>query len=1227
MKLKLFILLCCVQTVNATAFSQEQKLDVAFDNELLVKVIDYLQDQTGLQFFYQDKSVSVSDRVSVNMKQATLSEILDKVLTGKGYAYELLDGVVVIKPMAARDDEKPKSVRVKGFVYDTGKLPMPGVTVKVVGLNIGTSTNAQGWFALELPMVTGTLEFSFIGFKKKTVAFTEKIAKDTLRITMEEDVTQINEVVVTGYQQIDKRHLTSAVTTVKMEDIDVPGVNRLDAMLEGRIPGLTFMQNTGQVGAAPKLRIRGTSTILGSQEPLWVVDGIIQQDPVNIDPQQLNDLDFVNLLGNAISGLNPDDIEQIDVLKDAAATALYGSRAANGVIVVTTRKGKVGPPRVSYSMSGTLTLRPRYSDRGFNMMNSRERVDVSRELMESGVRYTGTYGEQNQWVGVEQAYIDYYKNGSINFNEFQRRVHRYETMNTDWLDILTNDSFSNSHTLSINGGSEHARYYASIGYSDEQGNVLGESNKRYTLSMKTQAFWNEKFSAMFSSNMSVADRKYNPSDVNVMSYATKMNRALPLREENGDLWFYKTVNATGYQDQYSHMNIINEINESDRTIDQNTISLTGQVQYNFSEAFKLTGTGSFSFAHTQEETWYGENSDYISKLRADGGMNSTCPFGGVLSTNATRSRSYTFRLEGNYTKSFGNDGKHMINTMLGYELSSTKYNGTSEEQRGYYKDRGMGFVDLSDLTANDLSVSSNPTETTTRNIYFYLWRVKNFPTYTQTLTNMMSAYLTLTYCFDDRYILNFNTRADWSNSFGDRSNEKLFPVWSLSGRWNISDDIDVHWIDNLALKLSYGMQGNMPSGQPTRTTITKGDYNTTYGNYSSTILNYKNPNLKWEKTHSWNAGLDFSVLNGAIQGTVSVYYKKTTDAFLTKRVASVNGITSYVVNAGNVENKGVELSLTFTPINNALSANGKRGFVWRLDPQIGQTLNQLINRAVSQTNDVLQDELTVSDLLNGTGHVAGTPLNTFYSYRYKKLDNEGIPTFYGLEDENQGELRKQYTSMAAGDKKNVWMAVLEESGTRVPVIQGGINNYFSYRNFSLSVNFTYSLGNKIRLLKLCSGDYSAINPQPYNNLRKEFVNRWRFPGDEERTNIPALRTKITYQGSTEDVYRDYGWWRNEPWSPTPGSSFSKYDMYDNSNLRVASGNYLRLSSLVFRYTFDEKFLNKIGLSSAYLSLSGTNLFTLCSSKLKGQNPEQSGTTDIVNITIRPTFSVSLNVNF
>ena len=1199
--MKLFWILMCALTfsVSANTFAQQERVSLDLKDVAIRVLFDEIQRQTSLYFVFNTELTDRLGQLSVSVEDETVENVLKQVLKGTGLTFKFRDDLIVIQQEA--QDNVKKGKRIVGIVLDRNtKEPLPGVTVKVcseASVTMGTATNFQGRFELTLPVAKGVLEFSFIGFESQKVNFTEKT--DSLHVMMSEKMNELEDVIVTGYQQIDRRHLTAAVTSLKMDDIDVPGVNRIDQMLEGRIPGMTFIQNSGQVGATPKLRIRGTSSILGNQEPLWVVDGIIQQDPVNIDPQQLNDLDFVNLLGNAIAGLNPDDVEQIDVLKDAAATALYGVRAANGVIVITTKKGKVGPPTVSYSFTGSFSTRPRYTDRGINLMNSKERVDVSRELMERGVRYTGTYNSFTDWIGYEKAYLDYFKSGSISFNEFQERSAYYETLNTDWLDILCRDVFSHNHSLSISGGSANAKYYASFGYADEKGEIRGEKNERYTASVRVTVQHN-KFQMQFGMSGNVQDKVYNPSGLGIMNYAYNMTRAIPLRLENGELYTYE-------KNRYP-FNIIREMEESEYTIAQKTASVNAQVQYRVSEAWKLIGTASYSMGISDDDTWYGENSNYILQLKDENNSTtkSMCPYGGELTKNSTRNSSYMLRLQTDYSRYWDKNKDHFTNASVGYELSSSTYKGTSNTERGYYKDRGMTFAEFAE---GDYSEYSS----------FYDWLASNHPTYTKSLTNTMSAYLTLTYSYKDRYIFNVNTRADWSNAFGSRSNEKLLPVWSFSGRWNMTNDIvkNVSWINNLALRVSYGIQGNMSNDQPTRLIIDKGGYSTSKGGYTSTISKFPNPDLKWEKTHSFNVGLDFSLLKDKIQGSISGFYKKTIDAFLSKTVCNVNGVNAYVVNSGNVENKGIELTLNFMPFNQAVSSNGKRGFVWRFDPQIGQTLNKLINDQLRKNDKTLQDELQLSQFLDGSVQLAGTPLNTFFSFKYAGLDNNGKPTFKGLEVERAEELHEKYKDM---DKKDIWLAVLDESGTRVPVIQGGFSNYFAYRSFSLSVNFAYSIGNKIRLLRIASGEYSAVSPKPMQNLRREFVNRWRNPGDEKITDIPALSI---------DGGQDKGWWYDTKyrnyWEPSGGATI--YSMYDDSDLRVASGNYLRLQSLNLRYVLPKEFLKKLGMSSGYLSLSGTNLFTWCSKELKGQTPEQSGTTSVVNISIRPKYSFSLNVVF
>ena len=256
---------------------------------------------------------------------------------------------------------------VTGTIVDETGEPLIGVYVRDKVNNINAITDGDGKFSVKVPQGGATLTVTYMGMK----TIIQKVkAGQKVRWVMQENVKQMKDVVITGYQQLDRRNLTSSVTSVDMKDIEIPGIASVDKMLEGRIPDLVLTNNSGEINATPKLRVRGTSTLIGNREPLWVLDGIILTDPVDLSPDVLNDPDYVNRIGNAIAGINPQDIQRIDVLKDAAATALYGTRAANGVIVVTTKSGREGKPTVNYSAQLTLRKRPYYSDGKINLMNS-----------------------------------------------------------------------------------------------------------------------------------------------------------------------------------------------------------------------------------------------------------------------------------------------------------------------------------------------------------------------------------------------------------------------------------------------------------------------------------------------------------------------------------------------------------------------------------------------------------------------------------------------------------------------------------------------------------------------------------------------------------------------------------------------------------------------------------------------------------------------------------------
>lgn len=1204
MRLCILLILGFTLSLSARSYAQQERVTFDLKNVSVKTLLDEIRKQTKLCFLFNPQQTDRLGQLSLKVKNETVENILNRIFKDSELTYKFRDDLIVIMSRNEESDNKArKEVKLVGRVTTKDKESLPGVTVAILKdkkskVAMGTVTDVDGRYVLVLPddWVGFILRYSFVGMKTEEVKYT---GQDSIDIVMEEDVARMEEVVITGYQRIEKRHLTSAVTTLKADDIMVAGMNSIDQMLEGHVPGMIFMQNSGQVGAASRLRIRGTSTVLGNQEPLWVLDGIILTDPVDVDPSQINDLDFVNLLGNAIAGINPSDIEQIDVLKDASATALYGARAANGVIVITTKKGKIGAPSITYSFTGTFSRRPYYKDKGVNVMNSAERIDFSREIVQKGL----VYNDISSKVGYESAILDYY-NGQIDFETYAKEIQRYEKVNTDWFDALTQNAFSHNHNLSLSGGTENVRYYSSLGYLQEQGVLQKEYLRRYTASLNMTANYN-RFQVRFYLSGNVSEKRYTPENVGLLNYAYNTSRAVPMYNEEGKLDYYRKSGGNGTY----YFNILNERDNTYDKIWGNSFTLSTTADYRFADWLRFGVTLSYSLDNTNRDTYYGEKTYYAAGLRGDEVEDyNLLPFGGELQKDDTRKNAYTLRGQLDFNKFLDQDSKNQIIASLGGEISSTRYKGLAQTHRCYLPDRGNVFneVDVTKYTgyANWLARDENA-----RGVL------------KDELQNLASLYATLSYSYADLYILNVNARIDASNEFGSKANDKLLPIWSFSGRWNIAQDIlqGVNWVDDLALRASLGIQGNMIRTVSSQLVVEKGGINTDFDKYQSTVKYFPNPDLKWEKTTSYDVGLDFAFLQGKIQGTVSCYFKQTKNAFLNKTISEINGVSAYVVNKGTLRNQGFDLSLSFNPIS---TGKGRNAFNWRFDPQIGQVLNQLVNKALNKDKTV-KDEVTYQDYLDGNVEVAGRPLNTFYSYKFSGLDpSDGRPMFYNAnefegEDENRVSVKKKYSAMT---KDEVFLTVMEHSGTRVPTIQGGFMNTFSYHGFVLALNFTYSVGAKVRLLKLYShmGTSGTLAPQPVDNVRREFLHRWQRPGDELHTNIPGLISDSEYRQTI-----DSPWWQQEPYK----FAENIWQMYDDSNIRVVSGNYLKLQSLSFRYVIPERICKYLSLQAAYVSFTGSNLFTVCSKKLNGQEPTQSGSSDNINLSVRPNYSLNLNISF
>lgn len=779
----------------------DQKVTIHLEQVKVQEIFKEINKQTGLNFVYSAMQLNEIGMVSLNVKDVTVDFALKKLFEGKPFTYKFEMQSIIIRKIEVMPKGKT-SRTIRGVITDKAREPLPGVTVLLKGTSVGTASNMEGEFALEVMKDVDSLVVTFVGMKTQYVKLRPEIS--IYKIQMEYDVEEMDEVVITGYQTIDKRKNTSAVQTLQMDDIKVPGVTRVDQLLEGHVPGMTFMQNSGQVGAAPKLRVRGTSTILGNQEPVWVLDGIILRDPVNVSPTLANNLDFVNLVGNAISGINPDDIERIDILKDASATALYGAKAANGVIVITTKKGKAGAPSVTYNVSGTYTRRPRYTDNSIYLMNSKERVAYSRELVEKRL----SLPDIQNYVGYEDA-INKLLNGVYTYEQFQQEVNRIETVNTDWFKLITEDSFSHNHTLSLSGGSENVRYYASLGYSDEKGVIKKEKNDRYSTLLKVNGNFDKlAFNFMIQANR--GERHYANSEVDILNYAYNTARTIPAYNEDGSLYYYtKSYNhPEGRKRLHLAFNALNEMANCRDEYNTYAATVTTDLNYRFNENLKAQLMFSYGMSNTTQETFMNESSWYAACLRGtDYGIAlpdevkswSLLPMGGEYREDISRNDNYTARLQLDYNKFLDKDRKHLINASVGFELSSNKYVGKKQTHRGYLPERGKIITTFDPTVYTSFAQWQMNTAGATRGVI------------TDNIQNELSGYLTLTYTYNNAYSLNFNTRADASNKFGDRSNERILPVWSVSGSWDMKSNVfaGVSWVNLLSLRASYGYQGNI----------------------------------------------------------------------------------------------------------------------------------------------------------------------------------------------------------------------------------------------------------------------------------------------------------------------------------------------------------------------------------------------------------------------------------
>ncbi len=1094
---------------------------------------------------------------------------------------------------------------ITGTVKTEQGETLVGAYVNVVGTQIKAVTNAKGQFTINATPGQ-TLQVSYIGMATRRV----KITALSMDITLYDNSHQVDEVVITGYQNIRNRVYTGAATSVKMNDIKLEGIADVSRMLEGRVPGLSIQNISGTFGSAPRINIRGGASIIGNVQPLWVIDGAVYEDLVHLSIDQLASGDAVTLISSAVSGLNPADIQDIQVLKDASATSVYGARALNGVIVITTKSGRKNSPlRISYSTENTVRLKPRYAD--FDLLNSQETMSLYQEMNDKGYfgisnslygRRSGIYYQLYKGIStINPATGTYYLPNTPDAKmDFLRKR---EYANTNWFDLLFTMKPITNHSITLSGGGKNTATYASIGFYYDGGWTIADNVRRLTANIKNTFYINDKLITTLTAQGNIRSQKAPGTmpqrknnaigtferdfDINPFSYALGTSRTLRPYNENGSLEYYRN--------NWAPFNILNEYANNKMNINVLDFKLQGEATYrvNTDLAIKTLVSTRQAYTTTTHEVY--EKSNVVQAYRANEN-----PFvaqqniylvhdkdnpllqpkvglthGGILNKTEASLKSFLARIAFDFDKRID---QHDVKAFAFTEIRSAVRTVNPFQGYGIQYDRG------NQIYTNPLIFDKLINE---GNSYFNLHKRND-----RGVTFSFNG----TYGYAGKYIFNMVFNCEGSNTSGKGARALWLPTWNIGAKWNIDQEAFMKGnstISRLALRTSYGLTAKMNEEAINANSIFKGGIVNRYHfkdrENKLNILHLENRDLTWEKMYELNIGVELGLFNNRISTTLDVYQRNTFDLIDLVRTSGVGGQYYKYANFGDMRTRGIELGVH---TKNIVTET----FNWSTSLTLS-AMNQKITRLLNTPN--------AFDMVagRGRGNIVGYPRGSLFSFNFQGLNNNGLPTFdFGLYPSSQGE----YSNIAGADFLDTQYAksYLLYHGPIEPQVIGGLSNTLKYKDWELSFFVTMQAGNKIRLNPTFDPEFGDLNV-----FSKSYYNRWLNPGDELKTDIPVLPSQeLIAKVGKENIER-------------------AYNTYNYSQKMVADGSFVRMKNISLGYNIPDKFLKKMKLHTMNLRLNVTNPFLIYSDKkLKGQDPEyyKSGG---VSLPTPKQYTLTLNIGF
>ncbi|MGQ8338232.1 TonB-dependent receptor [Sunxiuqinia sp. A32] len=1114
MKLTLLILLVCIMQVSASVYSQTTKLTFDFEGKKVSEVLIEIEEATDFRFFYQREQVNVDRVVDFKANNKSVDEILSLLFDNQDVKYRIMDGNLIL--LTSGDAEAQQGQTVRGKVTNNQGSPIPGATVAIKGTTKGNITDVDGEYVISDIPDGAVLIVSFVGMLTQEIPINGQAVIDVI---LEESVIGLEEVVAVGYGTMKKKDLTGAVSSVDEERLlDRPAFNVAQA-LSGKVAGVKIIERSGAPGSEPMIRIRGTNSInAATNEPLFVVDGVVG-------------------VKNALRILNPNEIESMDVLKDASATAIYGARGSNGVIIITTKKGLQGDTQVEYNGYVTRNTMDRY----FYVLDAEQMMYVVTQAWMNVKKYATS----PNWP----AQFDYSIDASAAGHSYAQMPHLFEKgsysvpligddgqtyrprFDTNWEREIFKPSTSTSHQLNVRGGTKDSQFGVFLNYGDENGLLKDSKIGRYSGRITTDLKVNDWLKV--SANLGVNKNKEFYNDVSYFSggiarAAVEAYSILPIQYPDdasiyGNYAGQWSSNADFPAGETPH-NPVHITEETERYRDRTQV--TGDVTFNFQITDDLTFRSNFAVDLNGEK--YNEYTG--RKINNRGSAY-------IRNDNWVYWQNENYF---NYNKVFGD---HSVTGMLGFSWSEEKYE-RSNMSNSYYFDDFYGWHNIGLGTATRPGVHSEDARSA-----------------------LNSYFARATYGFKNKYLFTVTGRVDGSSKFGANTKYGFFPSGSFA--WRISEEDfakSIPNLSNLKLRLSVGQTGNQEIGSYVTQTFI-GSTNVSLGDavYPGLFPNsVGNPDLKWETTTQYNGGLDIGLFNSRINASFEYYYKLTTDMLLDVPLPLSTTTGQVKKNYGEIENTGFEFTLGthniksrdlnwFTDVTFATNKNKIK--------QLGPTGADILrNYWVGGANTILREGESVASFFGlhrlGTYSTEEASLAARYGFvpgdvKYEDVNGDGVISF-----------------VADGD-------VL---GSAFPIFDMDINNSVTYKNFDFSIDIRISYGAK----KENRTNHSSEDRQAMANGKNSILDAWR--PDHQDTYIGQVR---------------------------PGNGGAYYQTYPDTHW-IEDASFVRGDGATLGYSFNNSFLDKVGLDKLRVYASARNFFVI--TKYSGYDPEGSDSDNMDGIT-------------